>query len=390
MKLLETAALFVTLALLPAGIVRAQATDGDWPGIQQHRFVTKAGMVSVVLPDDIRAGDTVSGTVSVEPAGKTERERARNGDTLAGYVFDVGGTRQAASDKRLRFVAPAAGGAALAAALLLDEGGKPVGRSAIQIGSAPLSPQRPLPNFAQAGRPMTVPGTYDGDARNTNVNVNGRPVEVIAKSPRNAVFVAPDDPGPAKVAVREEGRPAIDFTTNVARVSLSAAKTNLMRGEKTTLGVQVSGLSGMRGAGAPQPRLVIEASPSVQLEGGNLQDMPVVADQAGTMAFNRQIVAVAPGGFQVMAQLAGAAGANAWPRDPLHPGALDMNGVDSILKLMGITAGMDAAAREALLRATLAALRTRLSQSTDPVTRNWLRNKIGIVEGMMDRLGLSH
>ena len=58
-------------------------------GLITTRFDTLEGTVSVNLPDDVAAGDTISGTVIAEPKGATKDEQAKNEDTLNGYVVEV-------------------------------------------------------------------------------------------------------------------------------------------------------------------------------------------------------------------------------------------------------------------------------------------------------------
>jgi hypothetical protein len=48
------------------------------------------GTLRVYLPDDIAAGDTISGTVVAEPAGNTDEQRSRNTSVLNGYAVDIG------------------------------------------------------------------------------------------------------------------------------------------------------------------------------------------------------------------------------------------------------------------------------------------------------------
>lgn len=44
-------------------------------GLHKASFETIYGKVIVSLPDDIRAGDTISGTIVVEPKGVTQDEQ---------------------------------------------------------------------------------------------------------------------------------------------------------------------------------------------------------------------------------------------------------------------------------------------------------------------------
>jgi hypothetical protein len=115
----------------------------------------------------------------------------------------------------------------------------------------------------------------------------------------------------------------------------------------------------------------------------------LTAGAGGNTNVTRTITALAPGTFDVGAQLA-LNSATTITRDPLYPGAIDMNGIDTVLHLLGLTAGMNDEARELMLKATLDALRHRLSDATDKATRDWLKTKIGIVEALMDRLGIGH
>ena len=60
-------------------------------GLTTITFEPKAGTVRVHLPDDMRAGDTISGTVVSEPKGQTPEERAKNGSELKGLTVEIDG-----------------------------------------------------------------------------------------------------------------------------------------------------------------------------------------------------------------------------------------------------------------------------------------------------------
>src|SRR5262249_5792964 len=55
-------------------------------GLFVSTFDTPQGKIKVNLPDDMAAGDTISGTVDIEPAGKNDAERAQNQTELNGEV----------------------------------------------------------------------------------------------------------------------------------------------------------------------------------------------------------------------------------------------------------------------------------------------------------------
>ena len=51
-------------------------------GLRTVTLATPRGDIKVSLPDDLNAGDTISGTVVAEPKGKDEKERKSNLDRL--------------------------------------------------------------------------------------------------------------------------------------------------------------------------------------------------------------------------------------------------------------------------------------------------------------------
>ena len=58
-------------------------------GTTTGRIITADGVIRMYLPDDMAAGDTISGTVSIEPNGATDAEKAQNRGVLEGYVIEL-------------------------------------------------------------------------------------------------------------------------------------------------------------------------------------------------------------------------------------------------------------------------------------------------------------
>ena len=58
-------------------------------GLYTVTIDTAHGKIRVNLPDDMAAGDTISGTVIAEPSGTNAEERRKNTDELNGYVVEV-------------------------------------------------------------------------------------------------------------------------------------------------------------------------------------------------------------------------------------------------------------------------------------------------------------
>ncbi len=300
-----------------------EATRESRGGADIRMFDTDHGRILVYLPDDISVGDRISGTVLAEPAGEDETQRRANADRLRGYAVDIGGARTSVADRLIRFAA-----ASTAVVSLLDRGGRTVGQTTIPIidplvsmfagmstYAAPTQGPEPgvrylygiqfgIPTITQAGRPAVISGVFDGDATTTSCTVNRAPCPILAESPRQTVFMAPEAPtGPVNIQVREGANSAQGVANNIG-ISLSAQRLVLARGEGTDVTMQVDGADGIR---APiQVRLW--ASSSVRLQGGNQQTVivdPAAIDMSGAFRQGFVLRALAPGPFDIVAELAG-------------------------------------------------------------------------------------
>ncbi len=269
-------------------------------GADIHTLTTAQGGVSVYLPNDMAAGDTISGVVYAEPQGNNDAERRSNADTLNGYVVDVGDAHVRVADHVLRYVVPAGAGALR---LVLRNSARSIGAANVPLAAPAATPaQMSVAPFAQAGRPMQVLGPFDGDLTNTQAAIGGHSALVLAESPRQAVLLSPNTPtGPVSVEVRE-GTHNISAVYNNVSVSLSAPRTTLARGERGVITLQVQGLQGLHTAVSVELR----ASPTISLQGGNQQVIPITPNAFNPQgAFSRQIPfrVVAVGPFDVTARL---------------------------------------------------------------------------------------
>jgi|GEM_PF-1740710 len=379
-------------------------------GLQTVIFNTPAAIVRVNLPDDIRAGDTISGTVIAEPKGNTKAERDSNqaelkklgirlistlenkpedvalGDTSvifkyslisdrnSGTVLSVGllvnfktiigqatipvlpsgavvtpdpkitvpttpsgavitpnpkitvpTTKSGAvitpdpkvTEPRQPNTIPdtvdldpkAAGSPILTESPALDE-------RKITTSDPKSTPTFIFPQLGQNGRPMVITGPFDGNASNTTLdwtrvrslvtdfeknteNVSGG-FGLIAESPRKAVFTAPTNvTGPLELTLTEAGKETKGTYRNVG-VNLSAPKTDLRKGEQTTLRVEVNGLQGLK---APVP-LTLTYAGVITMEGGPYQPLVIQPSQVtadGRYTTTRGITGIQAGGWSATA-----------------------------------------------------------------------------------------
>jgi hypothetical protein len=238
----------------------------------------------------MRAGDTISGTVVVQPTSE---------GSLSRYVVEIAGTGGPASRRVFKFVVPA--GPAMD--VVLKNGSRAeVDRAAVPIiGSARTTHyQFALPRIGQNGRPLEIPGRFDGDSSTTRVNVGGVPMPILAESPRKAVIEVPREPaGNTNITITDRGRVGTSGF-RIVGVSLSAPKAQLKKGEKTTLSVRLVGLEGIKNEVA----LDLETMGVVETEGGNTQRIkiqPIQVQPDGTVTLTRAITGITPGNFTVVA-----------------------------------------------------------------------------------------
>ena len=268
------------------------------------------GTVRVRLPDDMATGDTISGTVLDEPAGSTDAERSRNGATLDGYVVEVAGKKADVAGRVVTFVVPAA--ATAATLILRHHNGTVAGRVDVPVRTQQNPFTRPpvpsdfhFPQVVAAGQPFPVSGPFGGNAANTTLGIGGRPAELIAESPRKLVAAPPPNvSGPTSMQLKEGGTTAA-APVNVLKISLSAPKTSLVKGEHTTLHISVSGLEGVR---QPIPLQLTNTSPNtIQLAGGQTQVLTVAPgnlDPNRIYAADRELTGVRAGSFTITAEIA--------------------------------------------------------------------------------------
>ena len=277
-------------------------------GLLMARLVTPEGIVRMYLPDEMAGGDTISGTVTVEPKGATDAEKALNSDVLNGYVFDLGdGTKVKADEPRFTWVPKVTQPSTQAKYVLkvvevLAKTGETVASNNISILTVP--PPVPtninFPALGQNGHPVQITGPFDGNSANTKANIGGEPVSVIAESPRKSIVRAPARmAGPYSITAID-GVKVGSGEIRIVGVNLSAAKLNLAKGEKTTLTVNITGLQGLSTPVAVQ----IVTTGSVNMQGGNTQTLGITPGNVGAPGVFIQtydLTAIQAGGFSVIA-----------------------------------------------------------------------------------------
>lgn len=280
--------------------VDANAADG----LYVIKFRTPHGLININLPDEMAAGDTISGTVVAEPSGKNETERAKNQAELNGYVLEVAGQRTTVGDQNFTCNIPSAL-TAKAKNIVLSYQGRSVADTAIPVSPAPpLEPRQfTLPTGGQQGRLIQIKGPCDGVfSPQDYVKVGETILPPLAKSPRSLVVRNTSEvAGPTNIDFHENGV-AMQCPFRNIGVQLSAPKLTLLRGESTTLHVVILGLRGITG---DQSLELDDTTPSViTMSGGNVQHVTIQPGEVGpdgTYSTERTLTAIMAGSFGVTA-----------------------------------------------------------------------------------------
>ena len=203
------------------------------------RFSTNAGRISVYLPADMRAGDTMSGTVSVEPAGATPQERQANSDTLEGHVIEIDGRPTLASPNRIiRTTFLAASGATL---LQLSRGNDVTRLPPIRcnrLGGAAGGIRSAGTGTGRTPRRDTRPVRRRHE-QHPRASWRSESAHYLREPASGRVSAAANTNGPVTLRISEGNTTAQGNFRNIG-IALSAPRTGLMRGERTDVTVRWS------------------------------------------------------------------------------------------------------------------------------------------------------
>jgi CHAT domain-containing protein len=268
-------------------------------GLSVTKFTTPQGSIKVNLPDDMAAGDTVSGSIYPEPTGKNQTERDQNLAELNGYAIDLAGQRTPVRDKT--FSRNIQG----TLTIVLLRQGKSVATTNIPISAtAPPSPNEfTLPTGGQQGRFIKITGPSNGlFSTQDYAKIGGTTLPQLAESPRSLVLWNTSEVAGLTNFEGQENGVALQCPFRNIGIKLAAPKLNLLRGETTTLHVVVTGLDGLAG---DQSLDLENNSPSViSMSGGNNQRFMIQRAEVqpgGNYATDRTLTGIMAGGFVVTA-----------------------------------------------------------------------------------------
>jgi hypothetical protein len=254
--------------------------SGQWKNVDKAadgrcELKTAQGSVIVYLPTDMAAGDTISGMVVTQPAGKNDAERAKNESVLEGLVVSVGDQKTRVRDRWGLWSLPIYAPIPMLKVTLSDSKDHAVAYCSNIPYLEVIKPEGgvvSVPTIGQAGQSIDCWGRFDGDITSDIVTVGGKPVPVLAESPRSLKLMLPADAaGMNNVEIREAGSQPICAPIRLIQLSLRMDRTTMMQGETTPIVLELKGLSGLN-----EPvsvHLSTHSSGAAQMVGGNEQNV---------------------------------------------------------------------------------------------------------------------
>lgn len=295
--------LFLLLCAITTSFSQQNVEQYNSNGLSTTIFNNSLGKITVYIPDHT-ANEKISGIIKVEPYGNSEKKKGKNLAVLQKYHFSFGSTTIPLQSRTYSLIVPDETRNSLQ---LLNDNGKVIAKSDIPTkpGSKISISSTHVPEYVVAGEPAKITSTCDGNLANSNISINNIDVLILAESESAVFFRAPTgSSGSSQLQFKNEGQQVIEASVHVLRLDLSVGKANLMRGETTTLSINISGLQGLEKSVLLS---IVNNSPSnISLEGGNTQQIvinPVNDSPNGNYDSTISIRAIQRGSFSIVVKV---------------------------------------------------------------------------------------
>lgn len=201
-------------------------------------FDTAQGKIVVSLPEEILAGDMISGSITKEPKGKTQKDFEANSNKLDKYSVEINNETRIVSENELKFTIPKSSTGGVTYMILRSASGEEWARnyityqnSSIDIKSfeAPSPWEYQSPKLGRSTNPSVIKGPFDGNFGTTSIMIGNVSVKKIAESPRVLVFRNPSSPiGNIDLILNERGVNVKRKYNNIKVVKLDENESNIV------------------------------------------------------------------------------------------------------------------------------------------------------------------
>lgn len=304
-KLYVLSAVLLLFLLVPASITRAQ-TISSQKGLTTAVFTTQYGNIKVHLPDDIRPGEMISGTVIPEAKGNNARQIEKNLAELKKYSVSIDGNKFSVTDQMQSFQCTVSEGKPNVPLVLVkaDLSANVPGIAIPFDGYGRLQPPSEgcvTPTHSLTGEPVQIIGNFDGNISNTQCLVNNQPTQLLAESQRQCIAQYPQTAqGQSSMQVKENGQEKCTKQISGVDMQITTGDLNLRKGQSTFIHVKVTGLEGLPDKAT---LTITNTTPTVvTMTNGNIQVIPIWPrpDSAhGTFEVHCPAVSITTGTFVV-------------------------------------------------------------------------------------------
>lgn len=141
-------------------------------GLTKVEFETPNGKITLHLPNNIYAGDVISGTVITEPIGRKEKQLTKNKEILNGHIIGFADKNSKADEQVTKWLIPKDINDSSLTLTLKDNKGNLIGLTkliAFPNERKKLFPQMmdiddfSVPSYISVGQPAMISGHFDGD-----------------------------------------------------------------------------------------------------------------------------------------------------------------------------------------------------------------------------------
>ena len=244
----------IALLLTAPGQGATVAVDPMGWGVTHAEFAKNYGKLNLYLPDDMRAGEPVSGSVFTEGAVQASDLR-------------IAGTLAPISEHMVQFTIPSDAREAFSVDVL-DSRGAITAQFLVplpaRVGERPA--HFSWPQVTTSGMPSRFRGPFDGSRTTTALEAEASPVGVLTESLRSSVVVGPAwRVGRLSWEVLEGAHLAKASVNNVS-VKVSPPDTEARVGRRADARLEVAGLEGLDPSLYPLTVEVMSTTPTIEFD----------------------------------------------------------------------------------------------------------------------------
>lgn len=303
-KLILFSAVLSLFLPVPASITWAQTVSSQ-KGLTTIVFNVTQGSVKVYLPDDIRPGDIISGTVSAEPAGKNAVQTGKNLSELLQYSLKINGIKHVVTSdpEAFKWIVPA-DRTLLSPLELISPKGNIAGKATLPLKNntaEDLSGKDcTVPSHVLKATPLRIAGSFDGDIANTRCLLDNQPVQLLAESPRQCQVLFPsNEQGSRNLQLIENGEEKCSQTVSGVEMKVTTGNLNLRKGQNTFIEVNLTGIGNLPSSAVLSMK---NLSPGiVNISPANDVIVPIYPDDVhnGQFLYRLEITSIRAGSFDV-------------------------------------------------------------------------------------------